>query len=184
VLPPQTPVYEDDRVRAKKLQGRRGYAPVDCQLIEGYQTPIGYAPPKEQLAVWGDEYFPTTLFLHGVRVGSEERLVLVDAHINSNYPPEEGRTLVLWLRNKPFATSLKHSLLWDDSSSDFRLAGTDVLRIFAGGIDPNNPAVFRIPYELNGQPGVIEGSSRPPDGLRLRVVSGGLVPYQGTVGIP
>jgi hypothetical protein len=51
-----------------------------------------------------------------------------------------------------------------------------LLRVFAGQPDPNDPAHFTVPYQLNGRPGVIDGFVRtngrvmlqPRDGQFLR----------------
>ena len=60
-------------------------------------------------------------------------------------------------------------------NSDFFVPGFESARrvkVYAGSVDPSDPARFNIPYEMDGQPGTIEGVFASDGEVRMRIKDG------------
>jgi len=52
------------------------------------------------------------------------------------------------------------------------LAPHQVMRIYAGQLDPNDDAHFTIKYEINNVPGTIDGRLEADDTVTLKILDG------------
>jgi hypothetical protein len=77
--------------------------------------------------------------------------------------PADHQTTITWTKG----TS------WENGRVDADLKG--VLRVFAGQADPADPSHFTIPYDLDDQPGVIDGWLRDDEVVLLQPRTGRVV---------
>lgn len=174
-------VYEGDPAAAAALLSRRGYA--NPGTTGG--SPAAAWRPRcwvefDRLAGTGAAT-GIPVFLHERRSTTGARRLVVVQHPGSWTPAGAASLPPLVMLIEP--ASLRESpkvrpALVECTAEGVLLPsfdGTDRLRVFAGQADPHDMSHFTIAYELNGQPGRIDGWLRGDgDRLELKVAAPGL----------
>lgn len=165
-LPPDTVVHEEDPQRAQLLQHSSQflYEPIYMNR----PLPVGYVCPEWTSYSSTVHASPSLLFAHGrCAPGGHEQLVAVTALFDSG--------LIIYSVIDPGGLFGEPRRIDDSRTPLYPVVNRgpgQVVRVFAGRIDPVDPARFLIPYELNDETGEIEGILRTDGTVSLRVISG------------
>lgn len=123
-----------------------------------------------------------TLFLHARRApGGPQRLIIVEFS-RPPTPPAVGATGVTltldWYSGTPGSWLTDPANLTSGSVTFPRptLPASGDTTFFAGQPDPDNPADFTLPYQIDGTTGVIDAHLLPDGKIDLKAISGPLSP--------
>jgi hypothetical protein len=154
------------------------YSPTSMDVA--FDAKRGAVQPPACWIAMGFNPRSTCVFLHARRAkGCDTRLVQVAMFSNTG---QWGIARLLDARAFILVTSEPHSRLSiAQLQSSERLSlpvvpntEPDTLRLFAGQADPADESHFTIRYELNGQPGLIDGWLMPDDTVKLEPREGPL----------
>jgi hypothetical protein len=161
VAPPGTVAFSDDPEEAKVLLQRPDYCAVSIfethPLSPQWQPPAGFIPPPATALPKTFDY-PHSLFLHGLRTASGAEY-LVSAHVWLNGDEEFHFVKIIVEVKRPVELFGSPESLVNVASGlhGFDLRRGDSIRFYFGEVSPVDPSRFRIPFEMNGQRGVVEG---------------------------
>jgi hypothetical protein len=76
----------------------------------------------------------------------------------------------------PAVVPMKNPKMWDYNGPGYDLPSRD-LRFYAGQLDPADPGHFTVRYELEGQPGIVDGRlNETGDDVVFQITSGPAAP--------
>ena len=141
---------------------------------------VFYVAPQNRIGFLFLPGFETSVFAHSRRASadSEERLVTVSvAHLSMGARYPNHRTLEVEAFAQRFAGYWPYQKAqWSAVARMHIKVGRDeCFSVFAGQVDPDDPARFTIDYTLNGRSGVIDGRLQADDTIALTQSGAGRV---------
>jgi hypothetical protein len=166
--------YEEDPTRAAALLKQSRYRTQALPATSG--TAAGFSPPPlaHLESVWG---WGNVLYMHAATTSLERRrLIVVDLAVRRAWGTSRTEERVIELYGAGLVpASLRPGTETEGTGGnylDLILQQTDRLRVFWGQPDPIRSDRFTIGYELNGEPGAIEGLLKDDGQVDLRVLDG------------